>query len=116
MSKAHENQTSGNQADTVNVDDDPVSETRSERWVKYGLNVALTSVLVVVLAFLVIWAAQRARSRADLTAGGSYSLKPQTVGVIGELKSPVKIVSLYPRLKQEPGKGKGRGAQEQQDF
>jgi len=70
-----------------------VAETVSERWAKYGLNVLLTTVLVVVLAFLVVWGAQRARSRADLTSSGSYSLKPQTVSVISDLKSPVKLVS-----------------------
>ena len=92
-----------------------VAEAQSQRWAKYGLNVLLTSILVVVLAFLVIWGAQRARRRADLTAGGSYSLKPQTITVINDLKSPVKLVSLYPRLRQEPGKGQGAAGQ-QQDF
>ena len=98
-------------------------ETRHERWMKYGLNVVLVSLLVVVLAALVVWAAQANitfrgktysfRARGDLTSGGSYSLKPQTVTVISELKSPVKVVSLYPRLKQEPGTPP---EQRQQDF
>jgi hypothetical protein len=95
--------------------DDVIPEDVGQRWVKYGLNVALTSLLVVVLAFLVIWAAQRYRRRGDLTSGGSYSLKPQTITVISDNKSPVKLVSLYPRLKQEPGKGQGQASQ-QQDF
>jgi hypothetical protein len=90
-----------------------VAESASERWMKYGLNVLLTSLLVVVLAFLIVWAAQRYRARGDLTSAGNYSLKPQTVTVIGELKSPVKLVSLYPRLKQEPGTPPD---QQQQDF
>ena len=88
-------------------------ETRSERWMKYGLNVLLTSLLVVVLAGLAVWAAQRYRARGDLTSAGNYSLKPQTVTVISDLKSPVKLVSLYPRLKQEPGTPPD---QQQQDF
>jgi hypothetical protein len=88
-------------------------ETRSERWVKYGLNVGLTSLMVIILAFIVVWAAQRYRARGDLTAAGAYSLKPQTVTVINETKAPVKIVSLYPRLKQEPGTPP---EQQQQDF
>ena len=88
-------------------------ETRSERWMKYGLNVLLTSLLVVALAVLVVWAAQRYRARGDLTSAGNYSLKPQTITVIGELKAPVKVVSLYPRLKHEPGTPP---EQQQQDF
>src|SRR4051812_20546358 len=102
MSEARDRETEDNEA--VNVEDDPASESSSERWLKYGLNVLLTSVLVIVLAFLLVWGAQRARARTDLTSGGSYSLKPQTVSVINDIKSPVKLVSLYPRLKQEPGK------------
>ena len=97
--------------ETVTVSVGP--ETRSERWMKYGLNVLLTSLLVVILAALAVWAAQRHRARGDLTASGAYSLKPQTVTVISELKSPVKLVSLYPRLKQEPG---ASPQQQQQDF
>ena len=89
------------------------AESASERWMKYGLNVLLTSLMVVILAGLVVWAAQRYRARGDLTAAGAYSLKPQTVKVINELKSPVKLVSLYPRLRQEPGVPP---EQQQQDF
>ena len=96
-------------------------ETARERWLKYGLNVVLVSLLVVILAALVVWLAQDTitigkksysfRARGDLTSGGSYSLKPQTVSVISEIKSPVKVVALYPRLKAEPGK-----EAPQQDF
>src|SRR2546428_90314 len=115
MSKAREETVEKPDSENPDLADDFAPETWSERWVKYGLNVTLTTILVVVLAFLVIWGAQRKRSRADLTSGGSYSLKPQTVSVISDLKSPVKLVSLYPRLKQEPGKGQDPNAQ-QQDF
>lgn len=116
MSKAHD-ETKESQSTTAPDDDvEHLSETRGERWMKYGMNVLLTSLLVVVLAFLAIWGAQRYRSRGDLTQGGSYSLKPQTVTVISDLKQPVKLVSLYPRLKQEPGKRNNQGAQQQEDF
>ena len=111
MSEARDRQTAGD--DDVNVDDDPVSESWSERWLKYGLNVLLTSLLVIILAVIVVWGAQRYRAREDLTSAGAYSLKPQTIQVISDLKSPVKVVSLYPRLKQEPGTPP---EQQQQDF
>src|SRR5690242_15858720 len=117
MSKAREPQSEEPTSDNDVRDalsEDFIAEARNERWVKYGLNVLLTSILVVVLAFLVVWGAQWKRGRADMTSSGSYSLKPQTVSVISEIKSPVKLVSLYPRLKQEPGKG--QSAQQQPDF
>jgi hypothetical protein len=112
-SRTHSDDTAAPRGGTGTVDVTFGPETRSERWMKYGLNVLLTSLLVVVLAGLVVWGAQRYRARGDLTSAGAYSLKPQTITVINELKSPVKVVSLYPRLKQEPGTPPD---QQQQDF
>jgi hypothetical protein len=74
-------------------------ESQRERWAKYGSNVVLTSVLVIVVAGILIYAAQRYPKRADLTLGGSQSLKPQTVNIIKNLKQPIKLVSLYAKLK-----------------
>lgn len=75
------------------------SETQRERWAKYGSNVVLTSVLVILVAAVVIYAAQKFPERKDLTIGGSQSLKPQTINVIKSVKQPIKLVSLYARLK-----------------
>jgi ABC-type uncharacterized transport system involved in gliding motility auxiliary subunit len=75
------------------------AESQRERWAKYGSNVLLTSVLVILVAAVVIYAAQKYPKRADLTIGGSQSLKPQTLNVIKGLKQPIKVVSLYAKLK-----------------
>ena len=74
-------------------------ETQRERWAKYGSNVVLTSVLVILVAAVAIYAAQKFPKRKDLTIGGSQSLKPQTVNIIKDLKQPIKLVSLYAKLK-----------------
>src|SRR4030095_14612738 len=86
----------------------PPPEAQKERWVKYGANVALTSIIVLVLTGLVIWAAQgslpmtrKLRGRADLTSDSSNQLKPQTVSLIKDLPGKVTLVSLYPKLKRE---------------
>ena len=79
------------------------AEAQKQRWLKYGLNVLISVVLVIALAVLVVWLAQSSRKRADLTASGIYSLKPQTINIIGDLKSPIKIVSLYRKV-DEAGK------------
>ena len=73
-------------------------ETQKERWVKYGANVLIASVVVVVLAGLIIYLAQLTRRRIDTTQSGVYSLKPQTVNIIKNLDSKVKLVSLYTPL------------------
>src|ERR1041385_1556343 len=76
-------------------------ESQSERRIKYGLNVALASVVVVLLAGCVVWLTQKWGRRLDTTKIGLYSLKPQTLTVIKNNKSPVKIVSLYTKVKLE---------------
>jgi hypothetical protein len=75
------------------------AESQGERWAKYGSNVVLTSIIVIVIAGILIYAGQWANKRADLTTGSSQSLKPQTVNIIKSVKQPIKLVSLYARLR-----------------
>jgi hypothetical protein len=72
-------------------------ESQKQRWVKYGANVALTVIVAIVLAVLVIYLAQSNKRRVDTTAMGLYSLKPQTVNIIKDLKQKITLVSLYAR-------------------
>src|SRR5687768_1023375 len=76
-------------------------ETQQERWIKYGGNVVLASVVVVILAVVVVWLAQEANARVDTTTSRLYSLKPQTVNIIKNNDQPIKIVSLYTRVKRK---------------
>src|ERR1051325_9928058 len=70
-------------------------ESQKERWIKYGANVGLVSIVAIVLAGLVTYLAQKTNRRIDTTASGAYSLKPQTINLIKDLKGKTKIVSLY---------------------
>src|SRR5687768_10671494 len=87
-------------------------ETQKQRWVKYGANVALVSVIVVALGFFVAAIAQssRMKARIDTTRAGLYSLKPQTKQILKDLKQDVRIVSLYTRAKPP-----ARPGQEEED-
>jgi hypothetical protein len=76
-------------------------ESQHQRWLKYGLNVVVVSLVVIVLAGLITYLAQRANRRLDTTATGQYSLKPQTLNIIQNLKTPIKIVSLYQKPSPE---------------
>src|SRR5438309_780272 len=89
----------------------PAPETRGQRIVKYGANVALNIVIVIVLAGIAVWGAQKYRKRANLSANANVKLKPQTVKIISELRSPIRIVGLYARIKPEIA-----AASNQQDF
>lgn len=81
--------------------DQPTIETQKQRWLKYGANAALSSILVVALAAVVVFLIQRSPRRIDTTSSGLYSLKPQTINIIRDNPKPVKIVSLQ-RLPQPP--------------
>src|SRR5688500_9102249 len=70
-------------------------ESQQERWIKYGANVVLVTVVAVVLAGILTYLAQRTGKRIDTTASGAYSLKPQTTNILRDLKGKTKIVSLY---------------------
>jgi hypothetical protein len=79
----------------------PGSENQSQRWVKYGANVALTIVLVVVIAGLLTYIAQAHPRRLDTTSNGVFSLKPQTLNVIDNLKDKITLVSLYTKTQPD---------------
>jgi hypothetical protein len=70
-------------------------ETQHQRWAKYGSNVVLMIVLAVVVSALVIYMVQANDRRIDLSSQGVNSLKPQTLNVLRDLKSDVRIISLY---------------------
>src|SRR5436190_13190239 len=86
----------------------PLPENQQQRWIKYGGNVALSIFIVIVLAGLVVYLAQRYSSRLDMTAQRVYSLKPQTLGVIKNVNEPIRIVSLYEYPQGEAGEPEER--------
>ncbi len=70
-------------------------ETQKQRWLKYGGNVVLSVVVVILLATAACYLAQRYDRRADMTLSRSYSLKPQTLNILNDVKQKVTLVSLY---------------------
>lgn len=83
-------------------------ETQTQRWLKYGVNVVLTSVIVVLLAGGVVYLAQRSPKRIDTTVSGIYSLKPQTKSVLAATTQKVRLISLYPNPTLEGKSGDAR--------
>ncbi len=76
------------------------SDSQSQRWLKYGSNTVLASVVAVLLGALVIYLAQHRNHQIDTTAAGLYSLKPQTVKLIEENKQKITITSFYSKAKR----------------
>lgn len=85
-------------------------ESQSERVVKYGANVALTSVVVLLLAGIAVWGAEKFHKRTYLASDANVHLTPQSIKVVSELQKPIKLVGLYARLKPDAQ------AADQQDF
>ena len=79
-------------------------ESQQERWIKYGANVVLVTIVVILLAGVLTYLAQRTGKRIDTTASGAYSLKPQTTNILRDLQGKTKIVSLYTKEIIEDGK------------
>lgn len=75
------------------------AESQKERWLKYGGNVALTIIVVILLSLLVLYFAESHPFRKDTTAGGIYSLKPQTVQLVSTLPQKVKLVGLFTKAR-----------------
>src|ERR1700728_30104 len=76
-------------------------ESQSQRWIKYGANVLFSSLIVILLVVMLTSLAQSHAVRVDTTAGGTQSLRPQSVNFIQDLKQPIRIVALYPKLKSD---------------
>ncbi len=77
-------------------------ETQRQRWAKYGVNVAVSSIVVVCLAAVAVYFTHRSHFKPiDTTIGNVYSLKPQTVNILNDLKQKVKLVSVYQSVKPQ---------------
>jgi hypothetical protein len=70
-------------------------ESQKQRWLKYGGNVVIASVVVVALAVLLVYLAQSSHQRIDVTSGAQLSLKPQTKQIVKDVKQNVRLISLY---------------------
>lgn len=75
----------------------PLPESQHERWLKYGLNVAVATVIVIALATVMIYLTQTRKRRFDTTGQSVNSLKDQTKNILKDLKTNVTLVSLYTR-------------------
>jgi hypothetical protein len=76
-------------------------QTQGQRWIKYGSNVILSSLIVIALAVLVTWMAQARAQRIDTTIGSTQSLRPQTLSYIKELPQKIRLYGLYPKVKSD---------------
>lgn len=83
----------------------PPPQTQKQRWVRYGVNVAVACIVVIVLVGLLTYGAQnltrRFGLRSDTTAGSVHSLKPQSLNILKDLHQKIRLVGLYPNPTQK---------------
>ncbi len=79
-------------------------ETQHQRWIKYGSNVILSAIVVILLAAAVTYIAQWKGGRIDTTVGRVNSLKPQSINILNQNPQKTKLVALYQQNVLEDGK------------
>ncbi|MHB1006208.1 MAG: GldG family protein [Chloroflexota bacterium] len=67
----------------------------TSRQSKRGSNAALMMAVFVVIVGLLNFLAARHSVRWDLTESGTYTLSPQTIQILSNLKNPVKVLGFY---------------------
>jgi ABC-type uncharacterized transport system involved in gliding motility auxiliary subunit len=67
---------------------------------RYGLNSAIMIVMYIGIMLLANYLGAIGHLRIDLTASGRFTLSPQTVKVIKNLKSPVEALAFFPDVPQ----------------
>src|SRR5574341_1778022 len=72
-----------------------IARRLARRQTKYGLNVLAMVVLLLLVIGFVEYFSFHYNKRLDLTEGKRYTLSPQTVKVLRDLKKPVKAVAFY---------------------
>ncbi|MBU0638192.1 MAG: Gldg family protein [Planctomycetes bacterium] len=61
----------------------------------YGVNVAVSSILALLLLILAVYVAGRFKGQVDLTSSGMNSLSPRTVRLLRGLEQDVTITAIY---------------------
>lgn len=77
--------------------------TQHQRWIKYGLNVAVFILATVTIIVLVNWMGYRHFQRFDLTRTRQYSLSPQTMSLLDGLKTDITVTTFYSAGSAEAG-------------
>jgi hypothetical protein len=81
--------------------------SQSQRWVRFGSNVALALVLATVLVVAAVWLSEallRGRARSDWTAAGRFSLSPRTRALLADIPSDydIRLTNLYSHAPEIP--------------
>jgi len=89
----------GNQTERVPPPPPEVGLSRSQRWTRFGSNVAVALVLATILVVAAVWLSSvllRGRARSDWTASGRFSLSDRSKAILKGLDTDIKLYFVYP--------------------
>jgi ABC-type uncharacterized transport system involved in gliding motility auxiliary subunit len=66
-----------------------------KRSVKFGLNTAVNILMVLAIAVVVVLISNSHQKRADLTQEKRFTLSPQTIKILKDLKTPVEVIVFH---------------------
>jgi hypothetical protein len=69
-----------------------IGRSFQKRETKFGAMMSISVVAVLAILIGINWAVTRRDKRWDLTASASYTLSDQTAKVLGNLKTPVRVL------------------------
>ncbi|MFY9270304.1 MAG: Gldg family protein, partial [Candidatus Manganitrophaceae bacterium] len=72
-----------------------VKDFSTRRSTKFGVNSALMAVIFIAILSIVNFILARHEVRFDLSGTGAFSISPQTVNVLKNLKNDVKIIGFF---------------------
>jgi len=89
----------GNQTERVAPPPAEGGLSRSQRWARFGSNVAVALVLATILVVAAMWLSSvllRGRARSDWTASGRFSLSDRSKAILKGLDTDIKLYFVYP--------------------
>jgi len=89
----------GNQTERVAPPPAEGGLSRSQRWTRFGSNVAVALVLATILVVAAVWLSSvllRGRARSDWTASGRFSLSDRSKAILKGLDTDIKLYFVYP--------------------
>jgi ABC-type uncharacterized transport system involved in gliding motility auxiliary subunit len=82
---------------------DDIVKRITKRKVRYGVNSAIITVVVLALIVIVYLVTFSHNKRFDLTASKRFSLSSQTVALLGRLQGPVKVYAFFSKQQSTAG-------------
>lgn len=84
---------------------DQAGRVLGRRQVQFGTNAMVMTIAFIAILVLINILVARSNVRWDLTATQEFSLAPETIAIIEQLKQPVKVIGFFDQSTQQEARG-----------